>query len=112
MEKTKIEFSEFIAISEKIEIKIGEIISADRIPKSDKLIDMKVSFGNDIVKTCVTNLGKDFQVNDFIGLKILFLMNLVPTKMMGVVSEVMILVGVSETNEVKLDNLTLGMSLI
>ena len=38
--KDKIEFSEFLDIQSKLEIKVGEIKSVSDVPKSDKLINL------------------------------------------------------------------------
>lgn len=103
MSKDKISFSEFMEISDKLEIKIGIITTASRIPKKDKLLALKVSFGSDEPdKDCVTNLGEFYEPFDFVGNELPFIMNLEPSKMGGVVSEVMLMV--SELNsEIKIN---------
>lgn len=95
MSKDKISFNEFIEISNKLEIKIGAIVGAKRIPKKDKLLELLVSFGVDYedTKVCVTNLGEHNEPEAFIGNLLPFIMNLEPAKMGGVVSEVMLMVG-------------------
>jgi len=93
MEKEQIEFSEFLDIADKLEIRIGEVANAERIPKSDKLLKLSVFFGAGIgLKPCVTNLGAYSEPEVFIGARMPFIMNLKPSKMMGVESEVMIMV--------------------
>jgi methionine--tRNA ligase beta chain len=92
--KDKITFEEFLEIEGKLEIRIGEIVSADRVPKSDKLLVMYVNFGPKIGdKVCVTNLGQYDEPSEFVGSICPFVMNLKPSKMMGIESEVMIMVG-------------------
>lgn len=94
MEKPKIEFKEFMEIADKLEIKVGMIVSAKRIPNKDKLLELDVAFGlnGTDVKTCVTNLGEKFVPEVFVAKKLPFIMNLEPVKMGGVVSEVMLMV--------------------
>jgi len=92
--KTKIAFKEFLEIQEKLEIRVGQIISAERIPKTDKLIKLTVNFGGDnSVKTVVTNLGETYEPEFFIGIKTPFITNLEAVTMKGVMSEAMIMPG-------------------
>lgn len=92
-EKEKITFTEFLEIESKLEIKYGYILIAERIPKSTKLLKLDVMFDTtEPSKTVVTNLGETFQPEEFEGLTLPFITNLQPTKMMGVMSEAMIMV--------------------
>lgn len=106
MNKEKIDFKTFLEISDRLEINVGKIISASRIPKKDKLLALTVIFSEDksIMKSCVTNLGEFYEPDDFLGNKLPFIMNLEPAKMGGVLSEVMLMV--SELNSATKINLT------
>jgi len=94
--KDKIEFSEFLDISSKLEIKPGTITSVTDVPKSDKLIKLEVDFGEDTLRTVVTNikptLGENY-VDMLTGKTVLFVTNLKPVKMMGIESTAMIMPG-------------------
>lgn len=94
--KDKIEFSEFLDISAKLEIKPGTIKSVTDVPKSDKLIKLEVDFGEDQPRTVVTNikptLGENY-VDMLTSKTLLFVTNLKPTKMMGIESSAMIMPG-------------------
>jgi len=94
--KDKIEFSDFLDIQSKLEIKVGEIKTVSDVPKSDKLIKLEVDFGEDQLRTVVTNikpsLGEDY-VSKLEGKSLLFVTNLKPVKMMGVESTAMIIPG-------------------
>ena len=94
--KDRIEFSEFLDISSKLEIKPGTITSVTDVPKSDKLIKLEVDFGEDTLRTVVTNikptLGENY-VDMLTGKTVLFVTNLKPVKMMGVESTAMIMPG-------------------
>jgi|ERR1035437_4865939 tRNA-binding EMAP/Myf-like protein len=93
--KEQIEFTEFLEIEKKLDIRIGMIVDAERIPKTDKLLKLQVIFGPEAedVKTVVTNLGEQFEPDFFKGLKCPFIMNLKPVIMKGVESQAMIMVG-------------------
>lgn len=97
MMKDKIEFSEFLEIEKRLEIKFGTIGEVERIKGSDKLLKLTVSFEEESGKrTVVTNIGKDVSDEDIL-MKLenqgyYFVTNLKPVKMMGVVSEAMILI--------------------
>ena len=54
--KEKIEFSEFLEIEKKLEIKVGKIVSVCGINKADKLIKLVVEYGNDELLPVVTNI--------------------------------------------------------
>jgi len=94
MEKDKINFKEFLEIANKLEIKVGMVVAAKRVPKKDKLLELRVAFGygSDSNVSCVTNLGEIHEPEDFVGNKLPFIMNLEPAKMGGVLSEVMLMV--------------------
>lgn len=113
MSKEKITFDEFLAIEAKLEIQIGCIRSAERIPKSKKLLKLEVNFGlgseNRIV---VTNLGEHHEPAFFEGLHLPFITNLAPTTMMGVVSEAMIMVGTHLNGDLDFSNHLIGTKLM
>jgi methionyl-tRNA synthetase len=93
--KEQIEFSEFLEIEKKLDIRIGQIVAAERVPKSDKLLKLTVIFGIDDEdeRTVVTNIGATVDPDDLLALTMPFIVNLKPSKMMGITSEAMIVVG-------------------
>jgi methionyl-tRNA synthetase len=114
--KEQIEFSEFLEIEKKLDIRIGQILAAERVPKSKKLLKLIVIFGRDFSykKTVVTNIGSTVEPNDLIGLTMPFIVNLKPVEMMGITSEAMIVVGTSLEDEMQLglDYLSIGSKLL
>lgn len=81
----------------KVEIKVGEIISAEEIEGSDKLLKLRVNFGD---HECQVLSGiKAYVVPaDIVGKRYPFVTNLAPRTMMGLESQAMILaVGGGET---------------
>jgi len=73
----------------KAEIRIGRVISADRVKKSDKLLCLQVDTGG--MRQIVAGIGKTYAPEDLIGRKIVVVTNLQPAKLMGVESQGMLL---------------------
>ncbi len=74
----------------KIKIIVAKIISAERVPKTDKLLKLNLDTGKGI-KTVVAGIGSKYTPQELIGKKILYLSNLKPRKLRGILSEGMIL---------------------
>lgn len=112
--KPQITFDDFLAIKAKLDIQIGQVVSAERIPKSKKLLKLTVIFGEmeSDEKTVVTNLGDKFEPDDFLGARMPFIMNLTPSPMMGVVSEAMIIVGTDFRDNITLTDYPIGAKLM
>lgn len=113
--KPEIEFSEFLEIEKKLDIRFGKIIDSERIPKSKKLLKLTVDFGSFGTKTVVTNLGETYQPEHFVNLVIPFITNLKPSIMMGVESQAMILVGENvngDNSTLEFNNYSIGTVLI
>ena len=109
--KKQINFDEFIEIEKSLEIRIGAIINAEPIPKSNGL-KLTVSFGNGEFKTSFTNLGKTFKPDEFINKLCPFITNLAPTEIKGVVSEVMIMVATDKDGKIQINNYEIGSKLL
>lgn len=91
--KDKIEFSEFLEIEKKLEIKYGTITGVEKMEKSDKMLKLTVDFGEEFQRTVMTNIGNRLDMTDYlIGLQFPFITNLAPAKIMGVESTAMIMI--------------------
>ena len=113
MSKEKIDFGTFMGLSEQLEIKIGMIRSVEPMPKSDKMLKMQVSFGDHDRRTVMTNIGNRVDnIDDLEGVQLPFITNLEPVKIMGVVSEAMIMVAENEDGEIEFERFTNGSSLM
>lgn len=115
--KNKITFEEFKSIEKKLDIRVGQIVAAERVPKSNKLLKLTVIFGanEDDEKTVVTNIGSTYEPEDLLALTMPFIVNLEPVTMMGIVSEAMIIVGThddADKPQVGLDYFSIGSKLI
>lgn len=83
----------------KIDLRVGTIIEAEKMPKANKLLVMKVDTGID-VRTIVSGIAEHFTPEEIIGKQVTVLVNLAPRKLRGVESEGMLLL--TETKEGKL----------
>ncbi len=91
-EKTEeISFDDFL----KVELKVGEIIACEAVPKSNKLLKETVKFGNE-VRTVVSGIAKHHTPEEMVGKKVVFVTNLAPRKICGILSEGMIMAAEDE----------------
>jgi tRNA-binding protein len=75
---------------EKVDLRIGKIISAERVAGSEKLMKLEVEFGEE-KRQVVAGIGKTYAPEDLIGKTAVFVINLEPRIMMGIESQAMIL---------------------
>ena len=94
-QKEVIEFDDFT----KLDIRIGTILEAIKVPKTKKLLQLKVDVGLD-VRTIVSGIAESFSPEDIIGKQVSVLVNLAPRKIRGVESQGMILM--TDTQDGKL----------
>ena len=94
VQKAETTFDDFM----KMDIRVGEILEAEKVKKSDKLLKMLVDTGLD-KRTIVSGIAEHFTPEDVIGKKVSVLMNLAPRKIRGVVSEGMILIAENSVGE-------------
>ena len=74
----------------KIDLRIGTIIEAEKMPKADKLLVLKVDTGID-VRTIVSGIAEHFTPEEVIGKRVTVLVNLAPRALRGVESQGMLL---------------------
>ena len=74
----------------KIDLRIGTIIEAEKMPKANKLLVLKVDTGID-VRTIVSGIAEHFTPEEIIGKRVTVLVNLAPRSLRGVESEGMLL---------------------
>ena len=85
-QKDTITFDDFT----KLDMRVGTIIEAEKMPKAKKLLVLKVDTGLDI-RTIVSGIAESFSPENIIGKKVTVLVNLAPRALRGVESEGMIL---------------------
>jgi len=85
-EEGNIKYNDF----SKLDLRVAEILSANRVPDSEKLIKINVSLGKE-ERTIVAGIGKFYSPEELVGKKIIILKNLEPRELMGIKSNGMLL---------------------
>lgn len=86
--KELIEFDDFM----KVDMRVAEIIQADKVKKADKLLKLQLDVGTE-KRQVVSGIAKYYEPEDIIGKKVICITNLKPVKLRGEMSEGMILCG-------------------
>jgi methionyl-tRNA synthetase len=84
--KPTIEFPDF----EKLDIRVGTVKACAKVPKADKLLELKIDDGVG-ERTIVSGIAKYYQPEDLVGKQLCFIANLAPRKLKGIESQGMIL---------------------
>jgi methionyl-tRNA synthetase len=84
--------SELISIDEfaKIDLRAGEVKSAERVKGADKLLHMKVDIGEKEPRTIVAGIALAYKPEELVGRKVVIVANLQPRKLRGLTSQGMI----------------------
>ena len=86
----------------KVDLRVGQIISAEKVAGSDKLLKLMLDEGLENPRQIIAGLGKSYEAGDLIGEQVIFVANLEPRKLMGLESAGMILaVGAPEAKIIK-----------
>ena len=80
-----IDFNQF----KDVELRVAEIVGAEPVPKSTKLLKLKVLAPEE--RTIVSGIAGSYRPEDLVGERVVIVANLKPAKLMGVVSEGMVL---------------------
>lgn len=90
-EKEMIDFETFT----KMDIRTGEILSAEKVAGADKLLQLQVKLGPE-TRTIVSGIAEHYEAEEVIGKSVSVLVNLAPRKIRGVMSQGMILMAEDE----------------
>lgn len=74
----------------KVQLKTAKVLSAERVPKSEKLLKLQVSLGSE-QRQIVAGIGKKYDPESLVGKTIVIVANLKPAKLMGLESQGMVL---------------------
>ena len=74
----------------KVELKIGEVIECEKVPKADKLLVSKIKIGEE-VRQIVSGIAAYYTPEEFVGKKVVVVTNLKPVKLHGILSQGMVL---------------------
>jgi len=95
--KSEIVYDDFA----KLDIRVGKVLSAERMEKSDKLLKLKVDTGID-QRTILSGIAKHYSPEEMVGKQVTLIANLAPRKMMGIESQGMILMAEDQDGKLKL----------
>lgn len=94
-----ISFADF----QKVDMRVAQILEAERVEKSAKLVKLQVSLGEPLGKRqLVAGIAKHYDAEGLIGRKIVVVTNLKPAKLMGQLSEGMLLAALGENDTLEL----------
>ena len=82
----RISYDDFL----KVDLRVGEVLAAEKVEKSKKLMKMSVRIGEE-VRTIVAGIATAYAPEALVGRKLVFVANLAPAKLMGVESNGMVL---------------------
>ena len=83
---------QFITIDDflKVDLRVGEVKAAERVPKADKLLRLEVDLGEEKPRQLLAGLAEYYEPEKLIGRKVVVVANLKPRKMRGLESQGMI----------------------
>ena len=83
----------FIEITDfaRIELRVGEVLSAERVPKSDKLLRFTIDLGEENPRQVLAGIAEHYEPEKMVGRKLVVVANLKPRKLRGFESQGMIL---------------------
>ncbi|HLR51955.1 MAG TPA: methionine--tRNA ligase [Candidatus Avamphibacillus sp.] len=93
----EISFDEFM----KIDMRVAEIVKAEKVKKADKLLKLQLDLGKE-KRQVVSGIAKYYQPEELVGRKVICVTNLKPVKLRGEMSEGMVLAGEDEEGNLSL----------
>lgn len=84
--KPEIQYEDF----DKLDLRVGEIVQAEKHPKADKLLVFQVKMGNE-VRQIISGVAASFRPEECVGRKVIIVANLAPRKLRGLESKGMLL---------------------
>lgn len=75
----------------KVQLKVAKILEASNVPKSKKLVQLKVDVGEAEPRTILAGIAESYQPEQLVGRTIVVVANLKPAKLMGIESNGMVL---------------------
>jgi len=85
----------------KVEMRTGRVVSVDDHPNADKLFVITIEDGPDSTRTVCAGLKGHYEPSELVGLEVVFVANLEPRKLRGIMSEGMILAADDEDGNVR-----------
>jgi methionyl-tRNA synthetase len=88
-----IEYDDFA----KVELRVAEVLQAERVPKSDKLLKLSVNAGDPEPRQILAGIGQHYAPEQLVGKRVVIVANLKPRKLMGLESQGMVLAASDDT---------------
>ncbi len=82
----KISIDDFV----KVDLRVGQVVSAERVKGADKLLHLKVDIGEEQPRTIVAGIAESYPPEEMVGRKVVIVANLQPRKLRGIESNGMI----------------------
>ncbi len=86
----------------KCKMQVATVLSCEKVEKSSKLLQFRLSFGRDGERTILSGIAKYYRPEELVGRQIVAITNLAPRKIAGIESQGMILSAVDDTGALKL----------
>jgi len=93
--KPNITFDDFA----KLDLRVGTITAAERVPKADKLLKLTIDLGEASPRTVVSGIAMHYAPEELVGQQVVLVANLEPRKMRGVESQGMVLMAEDATGK-------------
>lgn len=94
-----ISYSDF----QNVDLRVGKVISAERVEGSEKLLKLKVDLGSEISeRQIIAGIGKVYEPEVMVGKEIVIVVNLEPRNLMGLESQGMLLAADDESGPILL----------
>ncbi|RKY85207.1 methionine--tRNA ligase subunit beta [candidate division KSB1 bacterium] len=92
MKEIKEELKEYVSIEEfsKLDLKVAQIVSAERVENAEKLLRLQIDLGDEI-RQIVAGIAKVYTPEELVGKKIVVVANLKPATIRGIESRGMLL---------------------
>jgi methionyl-tRNA synthetase len=86
---------------QNMDLRIVHVLEAEKVPKTKKLLKLKIQLGSE-ERTVISGIAESYEPQDLIGKNVLYLANLAPREIKGVVSSGMILMAENNKGELSL----------
>lgn len=97
--KEQIQYDDFA----KLDLRVGTIVAAEKVPKADKLLKLQVDLGFE-TRTIVSGIAEHFKPEEITGKQVVVVANLAPRKMRGIESNGMILMAADQAGKLHFIN--------
>ncbi len=87
---------------QQVDLRVAEIVAVEKIPKADKLLKVEVTLGGSDKRQVVAGIAEHYQPGELVGKHVLFVSNLKPVKLRGVLSQGMLLAATAEDGRLAL----------